>query len=430
MRWAWLMGLVVVIVASAGTARAQLIGTGGITGTVTAGTLGASNFFIGVQKTVGVNLSDVDKARFLNHASCQCKRDVWLKAILIDAQSAAIAQTIPGTDIVTMMIGQGCDQTLYYHSCLTLATLPLSQFRLEGMLVHTTVDVLAGAYGTSTTILSGSGGVTGTDSNTGLVGSGGTTGTTTTVGTSSDPCAVGDAYSQPVYIFVESTPTLYDAGSAQLNVIIDGTAPPAPSPVTVQSAGEALIVDWTALNADNAVTDIFGYQVFCTRSDQLQVFKDGTFSTSVDSCPQTDAVYNLDGGTSDAGVPVPMFPTNFDPLALTNINTHYLCSDFLSTSTSSHRVQILQDDISYGIGVAAVDLHGNASVAFASPLYTQPMATIDFYNQYRTGGMPQGQATGGCSVGHGTSDGLSLSSLAAVAAMASLARKRRRGQRS
>jgi len=418
-----LFGALATLAGATGVARGQ---TGGVSGTLPGGPLGNSDFFIGVQKAEGVNLSDVDKARFLNHASCQCKRDVWIKAILANATASAKAQAIAGTDIVTMMIGQGCDQTLYYHACLTLATAPLSQFRLMGMVVHTTVDVLAGSYGTGTTILTGSGGVTGDTGAGGASGTGGSTGTDPNA--VRDPCAVGDAYSQPVYIFVESTPTLYDAGTARLNVVIDGNPPPAPSPITVTGVNNAVIVDWTSVNTDNSVPDIQGYQIFCSRADQYQVFKDGTFSTSVDSCPATDAIFpatSADAGTA----PVPMFPTDMDPMALVNANTHYLCSDFLSTSTSSHRVQILQNDVPYGIAVASVDLHGNASLAFPSPAYTKPVTTLDFYHQYRNAD-PQGQATGGCSIGGQPLGGPTLSSLAGIAMLIGTLRKRRPGRRS
>lgn len=423
LRWAGLAGLVVA--AWAGAARAQ-VGSGGTLGTVTAANLSTSDFFIGVQKVEGVNLSDVDKARFLNHASCQCKRDVWIKAILVNAASAAKAQLLPGTDTVTVAAGFECDNTLYRPTCLKLGSLSLSQFRLTGLTVHTTVDVLAKSYGATTTTLgtvTGSGGDTGAG---GDSGSGGTTGTEVT--TSTDPCAVGDAFSQTIYIFVEPSPGMYD-GQGQLAVVIDGTPPPAPSPVTVTGANEALIVDWTSVNMNNSVPDLQGYQIFCSRADMYQVFKDGTFSTSVDSCPATDAVY---GATAaDAGTaPAPMFPTDLDPMALINGNTHYICSDFLSTSTTSHRVQILENGIMYGIAVASVDQHGNASLAFASPQYTSPVPTLDFYHEYRNGGQPQGQAIGGCSVGGAGSGIEALSSLAGLAMVVSAVRKRRPGRRS
>lgn len=422
LRWAWLAGLVATT--WAGVAQAQ-VGSGGTVGTVGGGNLSSSDFFIGVQKVEGVNLSDVDKARFLNHASCQCKRDVWIKTILASPTSAANAQLLPGTDTVTVDVGFECDQTLFRPSCLQLGSLSLSQFRLTGLTVHTTVDVLAKSYGATVTTVgtvTGSGGDTGSGGN---AGSGGTTGTEAT--TATDPCAVGDAFSQTVYIFVERSPGMYD-GSGQLAVVIDGTPPPAPSPVTVTGANEALIVDWTSVNNNNSVPDLQGYQVFCSRADRYQVFKDGTFSTSVDSCPSTDAIFpttNSDAGTA----PVAMFPTDMDPLALINGNTHYVCSDFLSTSTSSHRVQILQNNIQYGIAVASVDTHGNASLAFPSPAYTAPVPTLDFYHQYRNAD-PQGQATGGCSVGGGGPGGRGLLSLAGIAMMLGALGKRRPGRRS
>lgn len=404
LRWGALAALA--IVSWAGSARAQVTGSGGTTGAVA---LADADVFIGVQKVMGVNLSDADKAKFLNHASCQCQRDVWIKAI-VNASAAAKAQTLPGTDTVTLMIGQACNNSIYYGSCLTLQTLPLSEFRLNGMEVHTTVDVLAKGYGsisnTGTTVVTGTGGSTGSGGDTGVTGSGGSPATEIT--TATDPCAVGDAYGQTAWIFVESTPTLYDGGTAQQSIVIDGTPPPAPAPVTVTPADGALIVNWTSVNNNNSVPDLQGYQVFCTRADQYQVFKDGTFSTSVDSC---------NNGLTD-----------LDPTALMDINTHFLCSDFLSTSTSSHRVQILEDGINYGIAVASVDAHGNATVAFPTPPYTEPIPTLDFYHQYREGD-PQGAATGGCSIGEGTSSGGSPASLAAFAAAAitmAAARRRRR----
>ena len=421
LRWAWMAG--VVAIAWTGVAQAQ-VGSGGTIGAV-GGNLSTSDFFIGVQKAEGVNLSDVDKAKFLNHASCQCKRDVWIKAILVNATSAAKAQLLPGTDTVTLAVGFECDNTLYRPACLKLGSLALSQFRLTGLTVHTTVDVLAKSYGATTTTLgtvTGSGGDTGAGGDTG---SGGTTGTEIT--TATDPCAVGDAFSQTVYIFVEPSPGMYD-GSGQLSVVIDGTPPPAPSPVTVTGANEALIVDWTSVNMNNSVPDLAGYQIFCSRADTYQVFKDGTFSTSVDSCPATDAIY---GATApDAGTaPTPTFPTDGDPMALINGNTHYICSDFLSTSTTSHRVQILQNTIPYGIAVASVDQHGNASLAFPSPMYISPVPTLDFYHEYRNGGQPQGQAVGGCSVAGG-GPGMETLSLAGLGMVIAAVRKRRPGRRS
>ncbi|HEY4184643.1 MAG TPA: hypothetical protein VGP07_06210, partial [Polyangia bacterium] len=392
----------------AGAARAQ---TGGTTGTTVS--LSSSDFFIGVQKVQGVNLSDVDKAKFLNHASCQCARPVWLKAIF-NASSAAKAATIPGTDTVTMKVGQSCDQRAYTNLCPTLNSMTLSEFRLKGMVTATSVDVLAHSYGINATDITGTGGVTvigsggaGGDSGTGgTSGSGGSTGGPTLT-TADDPCAVGDTFSQPIWLFVETTPGLLDVAQAQLNVVIDGTPPPTPIPVTVSGANEALLVTWTNVNPSSEVPDLQGYQVFCTRADRFQVFKSGTFDTSIDSCIQNEV-------------------TDLSTTALTDINTNFLCSGLLSTSTTSTRLQILENDINYAIAVAAVDFHGNAALGFPVPLYTHPIRTYDFYHEYRVGD-PQGQATGGCAVATSTpgDDGGMWFGLASIVGAIAVNRRRR-----
>lgn len=392
--WMLALGLGLTWVLSSGIAEAQLTGTGGTVGT---GTLTASDFFIGVQKVQGVNLSDVDKARFLNRASCLCQRDVWLKAIL-NASSAAKAATIAGTDEVTMKLGVSCDQPALTNQCPTIGSLTFSEFRLSGMVVHTTVDVLAQPYGANTIVTAtgtggtgGAGGATGTG---GIGGTGGDSGTGGGTGVVSGSCDVNDAFNQPVWIFVGAQ-TLSDIGTGQLSVVIDGTAPPATPTVTVTGANEALNVTWTAINMDNSVPDLLGYQIFCTRADQYQVFKSGTFDTSIDSCFIDPGAGSGTGGSS--GGTYYTGPTDLDPNALADVNTHYACSDLLSASTTSHRVQILENGINYGIAVASVDRHGNAALALPTPPFTMPKPTLDFYHQYRVGD-PQGQATGGCAV--------------------------------
>ena len=187
-----------------------------------------------------------------------------------------------------------------------------------------------------------------------------------------------------MWLLVETTPGLFDVASASLQLLIDGDPPPAPTNVVVNPANEALLVTWSAVD-QTSVSDLTGYQLFCTRADRFQVFGDGTFSTSVDSCLM---------GASNV--------SDLSPTAITDRNTHYVCSDLLSTSTTSYRVKILQNDIPYVVGVAAVDLRGNASVI--TPYRpVSPELTYDFYHAYRSG-EPQGQATGGyCAVAGATS---------------------------
>jgi len=77
---------------ASGRAQAQLLGAGGTTITTGTGgstgtsTFSSSDFFVGVQQTQGVNLSDFDVARFFNQARCNCSTPVYL-FIAIQPQS-------------------------------------------------------------------------------------------------------------------------------------------------------------------------------------------------------------------------------------------------------------------------------------------------------------------------------------------------------
>jgi hypothetical protein len=190
-------------------------------------------------------------------------------------------------------------------------------------------------------------------------------------------------------------------------LVIDAAPPPTPVVTSLAPANEALIVNWTAI--DKALTvDLAGYQVFCTRADQYRVFGLGTFTTSIDSACGDE-------------------PTDESPTALADLNTNFLCSGFLGVSDTSARIKVLQNGIPYGIGVAAVDTHGNASPIVAQ--YQKPVQTLDFYHQYRTGD-PQGEATGGCSIGGDALPGVAGVGLAVgLAGFALVRSRRRRGER-
>lgn len=363
---------------AAGAAPRAHAQTGGTTGTTPAtGSLAAGDFFLAIQKgdQPGTNLNAANQARFLDHASCECKRDVLLRALLYPA-AVGKAATVPGTASVSMYLGNQCNTTVGLPNCgAPLKVMTFSEFKLNGMTVATTVDEIAKVRGvvSGTT---GSGGDSGAGGAGGAAGAGGTAGTSGSGGTSgsTDPCDT--TITQTMWLLVETTPGLFDVASASLALGYDGTPPPTPAKLNVAPANEALIATWEAV--DQTVTnDLAGYQVFCARGNQHSVFGSGTFETQIDTCHDE--------------------ATDLSTTALEDRNTHYLCSDFLSTSTTSYRIKVLQNDIPYLVGVAAVDLRGNPSlvVPFAQ---VKPMQTYDFYYSYRTGD-PQGEATGGyCAV--------------------------------
>ncbi|HEY8924220.1 MAG TPA: hypothetical protein VIU64_07545 [Polyangia bacterium] len=402
-------------------AQAQLLGTGGTSGV---GTTSGSSVFLGIQKVKNVNLNDLDRAIFLNRASCECKRTAWIKAVLNPSAVATAAQ-IPSTNRVTMWLGNNCDNALYTPSCHRLASTSFSDFRLNGLLVATDVSVIAQSYGavviptdaggssgTAGTTGAGAGGGGGTTGGEGSGGAAGDSGTTVEIppddATKALCGSLVDGFTQTLWLFVGTNEGKNDTMSASLPLAMDVVPPPAPAKVSVSEANEALVVSWEAV--DKTITsDLQGYQIFCTRADQYQVFRDGTFSTSIDTC----------GDTVSDGVPT----------AIQDRNTHFICSDFLSVSETSYRVKVLQNNIWYGVGVAAVDRQGNASPI--TPIYDHPVQTLDFYHQYRSGN-PQGAATGGaCSVaGEPSSGGGALAAFAATSIALTVRRRRGRRRRS
>jgi hypothetical protein len=171
----------------------------------------------------------------------------------------------------------------------------------------------------------------------------------------------------------------YDV-TIQHQVTVDLTPPPAPDPNSITASGgnEALIVKWPSVNTtNNPVTDLLGYQVLCNRAGSLQVFDNGTFGAGYQICEPN----GVGGGTVES----------LDPL--------FTCSPLLSATTTSYRVKILQNEITYGVAVVSIDNSGNASAP--TVLYGTPIKTSSFYDVYREGGVGQeGQATGGlCAVG-------------------------------
>ena len=191
-------------------ARAQ---TGGATGTTGTTALAGTDIFLGIQK--GVTSSS---------------------GAVLNANAVAKAVTVPSTYRVTMFLGNMCDNSTFTGSCLQLGDISASDFRLNGMLVQTSVDALAHSYGADLTV-AGSGGVSG--------GSGGTTGTTTRTGICGD---VPDGFTQTLWLFIGANPGQHETVSTSLALAVDVVPPPAPTNVVVQPADQALLVNWTAVD--------------------------------------------------------------------------------------------------------------------------------------------------------------------------------------
>jgi len=400
----------VTVAAAVALASPQAYGqTGGTTGT-TSGTLTKDDVFIGIQRVKGENLNEVNRAKFLNNASCRCKRPAWIKAV-INASSLAKSAQVPAGDSVLMYLGTSCDNSTVNRDqvCRKLASTVMSDFRANGMLVPTSVDVLSKQYSVNVPT-TGSGGSSGTGGAGGAGGAGGSTSTTTDDTDPSGCDAVGDMFSQTVWLFIESSAGARDALSMGTGIVIDAAPPPTPTNFKVAPANEALIASWTAVDK-TTTSDLAGYQVFCARRGNEQVFLNGTFTTYVDTCG---------GDPADD----PQLPITDSATFIADRNTNFICSDLLSVADTSFRIKILENAITYAVGVAAVDSHGNASKMIEMP--GTPIQTTDFYNKYRSGD-PQGAAVGGaCAVG-GPASGADAATLAGLTLLGlTLAGRRRR----
>jgi len=429
-----------VAVSSLGPRRAEAqFGTGGVVGTITTGTLSSTDFFIAAQSVQGVNLNDRDRTNFLNQGNCLCQKPVWINAVLANTAAITKAAAISSVATVSIYVGQQCDSTIYPNCCLPLKQgVSLAEFRLNGISVMTTVDVLAQNYGptqcdphphgtgacfattvTSTGGAAGTGGVggdagaggaagdtggNGGDSGTGGAGTGGVTGT--------GGATVLSAPSQTIFLFVSTTGEGYhDVAESTAQWILDTLPPDQPTGLSVQPGTRALITNWTAVDA-TANTDLAGYQLLCADASGGSVFP-GKFTAAFDDrCA----------------------PASNDPLApFSRVDSTFICSDLLSPVSTSFRVKYLTNGALYNVGVVAVDNHRNASIPM--PLPGTPIQTLDFYTDYRENTHPEGQATGGCSVGDAGTEhsiatalgGVSLTVLLGLGAV--MVRRRRSGRR-
>jgi hypothetical protein len=209
-----------------------------------------------------------------------------------------------------------------------------------------------------------------------------------------------------------TTPDFTDAlGGGTLNIV--GESSTQPSNITVDGGNEALTVKWSWPTGYSPATDanFFGVQIFCQRGPDYQVFP-GTFGNRYQTAATTC------GGLA---------PTTSYYGAFSELNPNYLCSGLIPPSTSSYRIEGLQNDYFYGIGIGVVDKYYNVSPIDPSAIaWGKPVPTVDFYTEYRDQG---GAAQGGfCAiVARGASP--SIATLLLLAGTAAILRLRRRSRK-
>jgi len=370
-------------------ARAQF--DGGITGTAT--NFDATDFFIGVQAEPGVNLSDFNVARFFNKAHCDCNVPVFIYVTLVQSgfqKRTSVQAGLTTSSSIEFWLGANCaDPILRGLTCKLLKQESLIQFLMFGSETIQTDTQTMSAY-----VASG-------------VPDAGVFAPNTTC-----TSPIQNTYPQSIWALVSpSGQSGTYAPTVQRNVQIDMTPPPEPDPasIKVQGGNEGLSISWAKL--DTALyQDLLGYQILCNRAGSLQVFNDGAFSPGFQTCPLT-----------------------LGPNGVDSLDPAFVCSPLLTASASSYRVQLLQNDIPYGVTVVAVDQSGNASTP--DLFYGTPIKTKSFYDVYRDGNTGSskdlpGSATGGfCALGPGSSPTRLApigAGLGAAAAVTMLVRRRRR----
>lgn len=356
--------------AAAGRAEAQT-GTGGSTVTGTGGSSGSSfqssDFFLGVQQFPPVNLTTFQLARFFNKANCDCSAPINLFISLLGTGVAKRSTSGVTSGTLYVVLGTGCSsfdsQAQAVGGCLQIASEPVLTFLNQGSFTLNTNARVLSTYFNATGVI--------TDAGTYTTG----TGTTGTAPACTSP--IGQQFTSTVnfnFDFGTGSITL----SLPLMLNIDLIPPPPPAGVTIRGGDEALVMNWTAISTAN-VPDLLGYQILCSRADQYQVFKE---------------VDNDAGGTSSGpfGAAFQTCPGTRTGTGILGLDPAFICSGLLSAQSTSDRVEILQNDITYAAAVVAIDNSGNPSEPVVG--FGTPVKTLSFYDVYRDQ-TPQGGATGG-----------------------------------
>ncbi len=140
--------------------------------------------------------------------------------------------------------------------------------------------------------------------------------------------------------------------SIPLMVLIDLVPPPAPTGVTVQGGDEALVAQLAAgrLRPSTPICSATRSSAAAPTSTRCSTRRPPTTAGPARrvwlgflTCPKTRAAM----GGLDAGIE--------------NLNPLFVCSPQLSAQSTSDRVKILQNDITYGAAVVSIDTSGNAS---------------------------------------------------------------------
>src|SRR5262245_56700910 len=140
-----------VLLLAPGSAAAQDGGTA---------TLGSADFFIGVQRVEGANLSDFDTARFFNKARCDCDETVFVYVALTNSGFAK-RTTVDRTGNIEFWIGSDCGNNngLRNQRCKQIKAFTLAEFLNDGRSTTATTARVMSTYTVSATVDGGTSGI-------------------------------------------------------------------------------------------------------------------------------------------------------------------------------------------------------------------------------------------------------------------------------
>ena len=411
------------VLLAAGHANAQGTGAGGTLGTTAAAKLVSSDFTIYLQKYNNgwVQMNSVEQTYFFNRARCECNGDVKNYSgyfrIAIQPQAATadkirqlLNQNVTGTGSARLYAGSGT-----IVNCLSppAATASFSSYcvnLIDPNDTTGTAGIDGGMSALAATKVWYSQPIPVANLFNALT-------SPVCSGSACDSTANCDTPSAQVSIFFwaqTGSQQVADMQDSSLAINLVGKSAFLPVVQPAVGGNHAVTVNWSWPNglspAGNAA--FMGVQIFCVRGADTQVFNPNPFGASFMTASRT--CENIVPASSSTGIAA------LDP--------DFLCSGLLPSTTSSYRIRGLQNDIWYGVGVAAIDKYQNASVV-SDLVYAQPVSTVDFYGEYRLAG---GDDKGGfCALarGHGRPGLLTLAFLEGLGLALLVHRRRKRKKR-
>ena len=164
-------------------------------------------------------------------------------------------------------------------------------------------------------------------------------------------------------------------------VTTDAQPPPIPTSFRAVGGDNAIDISWSA-SIDT--TDVFGFQALCARADDDSAGKttgrpSPRYMTTQTLCdlpqavlPQAGVAIPIPANSPDAGSTVTL------PAGMRNLDPTFLCGESISPTTTSLRIEGLENDTPYKVAIVAVDKYQNVAGTFFTTTVT-PVPSTDFW---------------------------------------------------